>query len=388
MNGGATALPRNFLDIAIAPAHYVLETTLANDRVNLLMNHELTHIVTNDQPNRADRLFRRFFRGKVAVVEDDPVSMFYGYLTNPRHAAPRWYHEGFAVFMETWMAGGMGRALGGYDEMVFRTMVRDGKHIYDPVGLESEGTTIDFQVGANSYLYGARFMTWLAATHGADKLVAWGRRDDGSRRYFTSQFGKVYGRPLGREWSNWISAEREWQSSNLAAIRKYPVTPLERLTGETLGSVSRLYWDEKEKLLYAGVQYPRAGGAPGGHGPRPTGALRKILDLKGAALYSVSALAWDAETRTLFYTTDNKRWRDLNAVNPDTGKHQLLARDMRAGGPGVRRPGAGAVGRAQDRRLQPADPHRAPPTASGRKCGAAPTGTTFSTWTSPRTGNT
>ena len=31
---------------------------------------------------------------------------------------PRWYVEGAAVFMETWMAGGIGRAQSAYDEMV------------------------------------------------------------------------------------------------------------------------------------------------------------------------------------------------------------------------------------------------------------------------------
>ena len=55
-------------------------------------------------------------------------------------------HEGIAVFVDTWMAGGMGRAQGGYDEMVFRAMVRDEVPFYDPLGLVSEGTKIDFQV--------------------------------------------------------------------------------------------------------------------------------------------------------------------------------------------------------------------------------------------------
>jgi hypothetical protein len=43
------------------------------------------------------------------------------------------------VFMETWMAGGFGRAQGGYDEMVFRAKVRDGARFYSPLGLEAEG---------------------------------------------------------------------------------------------------------------------------------------------------------------------------------------------------------------------------------------------------------
>lgn len=330
IHGGATALPRNFLDIGIAPPNFVFETSMANDRINLLMNHELMHIVSNDQGYGADLFFRRLFHGKVTPASEDPVSMAYSFLTNPRHTAPRWYHEGLAVFMETWMGGGLGRALGGYDEMVFRAMVRDGARIYDAVGLESEGTTIDFQVGANSYLYGTRFVTWLANRHGVGKLLAWGRRDAGSRRYFTSQFRKVYGAPLGREWSRWIADERAWQAANLARIRQYPVTPLERVTGATLGSVSRLYPDERGGVLYAGIQY-RGQVAHLAAIDTSSGAIRKIVDIKGPALYSVCSLAWDPDSRTLFYTTDNKALRDLNMVQPDTGHARLLARDMRTG---------------------------------------------------------
>jgi hypothetical protein len=60
------------------------------------------------------------------------------------------------------MSGGLGRAMGNYDEMYFRSIVSEKKPIYSVVGLETEGTTIDFQVGANSYLYGSRFVTYLA----------------------------------------------------------------------------------------------------------------------------------------------------------------------------------------------------------------------------------
>ena len=84
--------------------------------------------------------------------------------------------EGSAVFMETWMAGGLGRAQGGYDEMVWRAKVHDNSRFFSPLGLESEGTQIDFQVGANSYLYGTRFMSYLALTYGPDKVVEWLRR--------------------------------------------------------------------------------------------------------------------------------------------------------------------------------------------------------------------
>ena len=124
------------------------------------------------------------FMGKVPPSDEDPVSIFYSYLTNPRRYAPRWYHEGIAVFMETWMAGGIGRCLTGFDEMVFRTMVRDSSYFYENVGLQSEGTAIDFQVGQVAYLYGTRFDLYLAHKYGPDKLIDWVRREDGSCALF------------------------------------------------------------------------------------------------------------------------------------------------------------------------------------------------------------
>ena len=91
------------------------------------MNHELVHVATTDIANAQDRAWRRFFGGKVPPQSQHPESLLYSYLTVPRFTVPRWYLEGSAVFMETWMDGGFGRAQGGYDEMVFRAMVRDAR---------------------------------------------------------------------------------------------------------------------------------------------------------------------------------------------------------------------------------------------------------------------
>ena len=126
--GGATAstVPRDNLAVSLAPVSAPFETVTSNDRMNLIMNHELVHIVTMDQAARSDRLYRRLFSGKVLPIPAQPESILYFFLTTPRVAAPRWFHEGIATFLDTWMAGGVGRAQSGYDEMVFRSMVKDG----------------------------------------------------------------------------------------------------------------------------------------------------------------------------------------------------------------------------------------------------------------------
>ena len=122
-HGGTSTMPWNFISLGIEPFVYTYDTMPANERMNWLMHHELVHVVATDKGADRDILFRKAFRGKVEPTKENPLSMVYSYLTVPRWYAPRWYHEGIATFLETWMAGGIGRALGGYDEMVFRTMV-------------------------------------------------------------------------------------------------------------------------------------------------------------------------------------------------------------------------------------------------------------------------
>jgi len=329
-NAGATSVPRNFIEMELAPARYVFETTPANERMNWTMSHELVHIVTMDQSAGSDNVFRTLFFGKVWPSEGNPISILYSYLTIPRGLAPRWYHEGLAVFWETWMAGGLGRALGAYDEMVFRSMVRDGSYIYDIVGLESEGTTIDFQVGVNSYLYGTRFISYLAYHYGPQKILEWASRTKGTKSYFASQFKKVYGVSLDDEWSRWIGWEHQWQQANLDSIRLNPTTPFRKLSQRALGSVSRVYYDRSNRMLYAAIRYP----GQVAHIAAiyiDTGAIDKICEVKGPGLYYASSLAYDPSAGRIFYTTDNNSWRDLNAVDIKTHRSKTLIKDVRIG---------------------------------------------------------
>jgi hypothetical protein len=329
-NAAAGAVPRNVMAIQIAPLNFAFETIAANERMTMLMNHELVHVMTMDQPARVDRAFRRLFGGKVAPVSGHPESILYWYLTAPRVAAPRWYHEGIAVFLDTWMAGGMGRAQGGYDEMVFRAMVRDGVPFYDPLGLVSEGVKVDFQVQANAYLYGTRFMTWLARRHTPEKLIEWVARGEGSRRYYASQFRTVFGMPLEAAWRAWVDDEREFQQTNLAAVRRYPITPHRDMTASPLGSVSRAFYDDRTGSIFAGLNYPGAVS----HVARisaATGAIERLVDIKGPLIYTVTSLVWNASDRHVYYTTDNGAHRDLVRLDPGTGRTKVLQKDFRVG---------------------------------------------------------
>ncbi len=329
-NAAATAVPRNFVKVDMAPLSFAFETVVANERINWLMNHELVHVTAVDQAAGSERFFRGLFRGKVSAVPEQPESILYFYLTSPRAAAPRWYQEGLAVFVETWMAGGQGRAQGAYDEMVFRAMVKDDQRFYDPLGLVSEGVKVDFQTEVNSYLYGTRFLSYLAYERSPEQVIEWARRGKGTKAYYASQFKKVFGRSLDDAWRDWTAWEHDFQQKNLDAVRSYPLTPHTDISTQGLGSVSRAYYDADTKALYAGLNYPGIVSHIGAISTED-GRVRKIQDIKGPRIYTVTSLAWDPGTRTLFYTSDNNALRDLLSVSPDTGETRLLMKDARIG---------------------------------------------------------
>ena len=328
---GTSTIPNNYITLGIEPFEYVYETCPTNERFNWVISHELMHVVASEKGAGKEMFFRKLLRGKVSPNPENPESILYSYLTNPRRYAPRWYHEGLAVFMETWLAGGIGRSLGGYDEMAFRAMVADGAYFYDVVGLESEGTSSDFQIGQNSYLYGTRFMSYLAYHHGPEKVVDWINRRDGTKMYYTSQFRKTFGTSMYDEWRRWIEWEHEFQEANLASVRNYPITPHRDIIDWTLGSVSRGYYDEGSGKLFVAANYP-GDFAHIASIDVITGEYTKICDVQTPALYYVTSLAFDEATGRLFYTTNNgKHWRDLNVVDVNTGKSTRLIDDYRTG---------------------------------------------------------
>ena len=329
-NAHTYAMPHDTLTFDVAPLSHTFETYPASERMYSLMNHELIHVVQADIASEQDRRWRRFFLGKVVAQSTHPESLLYSYLTVPRFTAPRWYGEGGAVFFETWMGGGLGRAQGGYDEMVFRAMVRDDAHFYDPLGIVSQGTKVDFQGMVNAYLYGTRFFTYLAYTYSPEKVVAWIRRDEGSERYYADQFRQVFGLPLEKAWQDWIGFEHEFQRRNLAEVRKFPITPHRQLAAKALGSVSRLHYDEPTGILYGAFRYPGVVEHVGALDTRD-GSVRRLADVKGAMHYLVTSLAFDPGSATVFFINDNLALRDLVAVDVRTGAERVLLKDARIG---------------------------------------------------------
>ena len=329
-NAGAGASPYNGVSVYIAPASRTLETMPSSERIFMIMNHELVHVANMDVANSRDRKWRRFFGGKPRQTDRHPESILYNYLAIPRLTSPRWYLEGAAVFMETWMSGGIGRAQGAYDEMVFRSMVRDDAYFYSNLGIVSEGTSVDFQAGVNAYLYGTRFISYLAYEYTPQQVIEWLKRGEDSERYYSRQFHKVFGKPLEEAWNDWIAFEHEFQAANLESVRRYPLTPTTPLTKRTLGSISRSFIDVERNEMIGAFRHPGVV-AHVGVLSLDDGSVRRVTDIKGPMTYRVTSSAWDPATRTFFYTADNLAYRDLMAVNVDSGKARMLLKDARIG---------------------------------------------------------
>jgi hypothetical protein len=329
-NAAAYSSPANGLTVFVAPESRTLETTPSTERMFELMNHEMTHVANLDGWNQRDARWRRFFGGKPTPTNKHPESLIYNYLTVPRMLTPRWFLEGTAVFMETWMGGGIGRAQGAFDEMVFRTKVRDGAHFYSNLGIVSEGSSIDFQVGVNAYLYGTRFISYLGYVYSPERVVEWLSRSEESKAYYSKQFENVFGMYLGDAWDDWIDWEKEFQAANLARVRENPLTPTQPLVDEAMGSISRSFYDPVNHAMIGAFRYPGVV-AHVGVLSLADKTHRRVTDIKGPMLYRVTSPAWDPKTRTLFYTADNNNFRDLMSVDIDTGEGHMLFKDARIG---------------------------------------------------------
>ena len=329
-NAGTAAVPNNRMFVSIAPFNYVFEIILGNERMNWMMNHELVHILASDQASRSDRFFRRIFFGKVQPSADNPLSLLYGYLTSPRDFAPRWFHEGIAVFMETWMTGGMGRVMSAYDEMAFRSLVSEQVDLYDLVGLQSEATRKNFQVGVNAYLYGTRFFSYLSFKYGSENIIKWVSRTKGSKASFSRQFKKTFGLALNKAWSEWIQWEKQFQTENLHYLAQVPFSSQKVISEKRLGYVSRAFFNPNEQSIYVGVNFPGQVAHISSMDIK-TGKMKMLSHIKGPDLFFVTSLAYDPDAPALFYTTDNGYWRDLKKIDLKTKRSTLLLKDCRVG---------------------------------------------------------
>ena len=140
----------------------------------------------------------------------------------------------------------------------------------------------------------------------------------------------MFGKSLDQVWGDWIAFEHKFQEENLARLAQYPLSEPRHLSPRGLGSMSRGFVDDKTNSLVAAFRYPGRIGFLG-RMDLGTGKLTHLTDLNGMMLYKVTSLAFDPDNRTAFYTDENYAYRDINAIDIDTGKKRRLLTDARIG---------------------------------------------------------
>jgi len=344
-NASAIAVPRNLVLAEMSPINKTFETFPPIDQLFSIMNHEVAHLATLDAHGERQQFWRDIFGGKVNYTARHPETLLYGQLTAPRLMAPVWLLEGLATFMDTWMSGGTGRGQGGYDEMVFRAMVRDGVPFYSPLGLESEGTQVDINSSAGSYLYGTRFMTYLAYTHSPELLIRWFQLGEGDKPGYLDQFSHVFGLPVEEAWNDWIAFEQTFQQQNLAQLRQFPPTQGAPMAEQGMGWVSRLFLDAETAKFVGGFyaqgtlaslgRYPFTAHTPPASAVANTAPasaeLESVHVLKGPSKFYVTSTAFDPVARVLYFTEDNNRWRDIKAWDLASDRIWTIGENARTG---------------------------------------------------------
>ncbi len=329
--GATTTVPQNYIRLEIESFEPGYEAILYNERIQWLMSHELVHIIVNDQASDLESTFRSVFR-KVQPDKIQPFTTIYSVLTNFTRYTPRWYQEGIAVFMETWLNGGYGRSLGNFDEMYFRTLVSEGKKFPSHWDIETILTHKSIFLQNIYYFYGTRFASYLAIKYGVQKLIDWYKTyPNQNLEGFLGKFDDVFGTDFYAAWSDFAKTEIQFQKKNLSVLQNSKLTATKKLTDKDFGWVTKAYYDKKTLSLIFG--YHKTGHlATLQKFHLLTKRSEEITTLPTPSMYQVASTAYDEGNNLFFFTTNNNRlFRDVWVVDLTTRDEKIIFPDSRIG---------------------------------------------------------
>ncbi|MEM1417229.1 MAG: BamA/TamA family outer membrane protein [Myxococcota bacterium] len=151
-NGSATALPYPTTRLFATSPDDLSTLGDYDDWLSLLVTHEHTHVLHLDTVGGLPRALNGIF----------------GRVFSPNNVQPRWFIEGLAVHEETEETGG-GRLRSTLFEMFMRMATLEDALL----GLDQLSTGVDQWPRGNAwYLYGSRFVDFVAHRHGREALTA------------------------------------------------------------------------------------------------------------------------------------------------------------------------------------------------------------------------
>lgn len=211
-NGLATPLPYDQIHLYAVPPESLSELNDYTDWVTSLVTHEYAHILHLDTVEGVPAFLNAVF-GKILV---------------PNGFTPSWLIEGIAVLHES--PPGHGRNSSALFDMYARAIVVEG-------GLfaldDTSNPPLDWPLGSIPYLLGGRFLAFLQERHGDPAIAA--LTHDQAAQVWPYALGTMAERHLGGSafddlWKEFEASLRQRYESQLAEVRRRPVTALGRLT--------------------------------------------------------------------------------------------------------------------------------------------------------------
>jgi len=218
-NGYATILPSNRIVVYARPPVDGPSLMFFDDWMELVVTHELVHIVHLDHVRNP---IGRLLRGVFGRADG-------GWPYFPNLDAPVWTIEGLATWYESDLTRA-GRTHGSFTEMVLRTAVLEGR--FEGID-QASGASPLWPGGNRYYTYGPAFFDYLLERHGEERMAAFADAVGGQWiPYRLNAAGRsAFGVSLSQSWREWSDSLRaHYRGLDAELSRLGPVTEPERLT--------------------------------------------------------------------------------------------------------------------------------------------------------------
>jgi Tol biopolymer transport system component len=216
-NGFASSLPQNYLFGYGAPPASLDELNDFDDFLNLLITHELTHVVHLDTMIGPARAIN-FLRGKIYA---------------PNLSQPTWFIEGLAVLMESRQTTA-GRVRSTFFDMELRVPMLEGRLL----GLDAvTNGPLAYPQGSAIYLYGSSLLKYVEDRYGPDKIREISHRY--GSRLIPGGLNRVAREATGRGydllWEDWKESLTHRYALQAEEAERRGLTPVTRLTFDGQG---------------------------------------------------------------------------------------------------------------------------------------------------------
>jgi hypothetical protein len=314
-NGSAQIVPMNIIRLFATGPSSLSSLNDYDDWFYGLIMHEYTHILHIDTIHGVARI----------------VNAVLGKTWAPNQIQPRWFVEGLAVYYESERTSG-GRNRSAVYDMYLRMAVLEGKL------LEMDHITSNtryYPRGTVPYLYGSRFIKYIADRYGEDKLTEISHAYGGT--VIPYSINRVAHRVLGKTYIELYDDFKEHLRRRYALQKELAarrgLTPFSRVTdyGESCGSPRfsadgrELVWIDTDGRSYSAFKIMDVA----------TGRVTERYDVDGG-----SGVGFTPDGRQLVYGRTNiwktyYHYHDIYVRDRESGRERQLTSGLRARDPAV-----------------------------------------------------